>query len=197
MLELGRPSMHDRSMSTSAHFSVVEAVAVLSRTPAVLDALLGGMPSIWVQGNEGEQTWSAGDIVGHLVYAERNDWMPRVRIVLESGEARTFDSFDRFAQMRERRNIAMDQLLHEFSGARRASLAALDELKIEQEDLTRRGKHPVLGVITLSQLLATWAVHDLTHLHQLSRVMAHQYRDMVGPWGAYLGVLQCTGHSSS
>jgi ferric-dicitrate binding protein FerR (iron transport regulator) len=122
--------------------------------------------------------------------------MPRARIILENGEARPFDPFDRFAQSRESQNQSLEQLLDEFSRLRKENLTALQALNLQPEDLTRRGTHPALGTVTLAQLLATWAVHDLTHLHQLSRVMAHQYRDAVGPWSIFLGVLQCAGHSA-
>ena len=190
------PDVHYVGMASLTEFNLVEAVAVLTRTPATLNALLRGLPRIWVRGTEGTDTWSAFDIMGHLVFAERSDWMPRVRIVLEKGEARLFDPFDRFAQLKESQDKSLEQLLDDFAHLRRENLAALHALNLQQEDLTRRGKHPALGVVTLSELLATWAVHDLTHLHQLSRVMAHQYRGVVGPWSAYLGVLQCAGHSA-
>jgi DinB superfamily len=134
--------------------------------------------------------------VGHLIAGERNDWMPRARVILEKGEARPFDPFDRFAQARESQGKSLDQLLDEFARLRRENLAALQALNLQKEDFTRRGTHPALGPVTLEELLATWAVHDLTHLHQLSRVMAHQYRETVGPWSAYLGVLHCAGHSA-
>jgi hypothetical protein len=183
-------------MSSSTEFSLAEAVAVLTRTPAALDALLRGLPNSWVYCNEGKDTWSAFDIVGHLIVGERTDWMPRARIILDHGEARPFDPFDRFAQERESQGKSLEQLLDEFARLRKENLAALRELNLQSEDLTRRGRHPALGSVTLSELLATWAVHDLTHLHQLSRVMADQYRDVVGPWKAYLGVLQCNGHSA-
>ena len=182
-------------------FSLAEVRAVLSHTPATLNALLRGLPDTWVMSNEGrskdgKDTWSAFDIVGHLNSGERTDWMPRARIILESGEARAFDPFDRFAQSRESQGKSMEQLLDEFARLRSENLAALQALNLQPEDLARRGRHPALGVVTLSELLATWAVHDLTHLHQLSRVMAHQYRDAVGPWSAYLGVLHCAGHGA-
>ncbi len=188
-------------MATSTEFNLAEATAVLSRTPATLDGLLRGLPDVWVRCKEGrsadgKDTWSAFDIVGHLIVGERTDWMPRVRVLLEKGEARAFDPFDRFAQMDESRGKSLEQLLNDFARLRRESLAALQALNLQPEDLTRRGRHPALGVVTLSELLATWVVHDLTHVHQLSRVMAHQYRDAVGPWSAYLGVLQCAGHSA-
>ncbi len=193
-------------MPITTEFSLAEAMAVLARTPATLDALLRGLPNSWVRGNEGpskngrsdqgKETWSPFDIVGHLIVGERTDWMPRARIILEHGETRAFDPFDRFAQERESRGKSLEQLLDEFVRLRKENLAALQALNLQPEDLARRGTHPELGVVTLSQLLATWAVHDLTHLHQLSRVMAHQYRDAVGPWSAYLGVLHCNGHSA-
>ena len=182
-------------MANLTEFSLAEAVAVLTRTPATLDALLRGLPNTWVHCNEGNDTWSALDIVGHLVCGECTDWMPRVRIILESGEARAFDPFDRFAQSREPQNQSLGQRLDDFARLRKENLAALQALNLKPGDLTRRGKHPALGGVTLSQLLATWATHDLTHLHQLSRVMAYQYRDAVGPWSVYLGVLRCNGHS--
>ena len=183
-------------MASLSEFGLAETIAVLTRTPATLNALLFGLPNIWVRCNEGKDTWSAFDIVGHLNFAERTDWMPRLRIVLENGEARPFDPFDRFAQSTESQDQSLEQLLDDFARLRKENLTALQALNLQPEDLTRRGRHPALGVVTLAELLATWAVHDLTHVHQLSRVMAYQYRDAVGPWSAYLGVLQCTGHSA-
>lgn len=183
-------------MANLTEFSLADSIAILTRTPASLDALLRGLPNVWVRGNEGKNTWSAFDIVGHLIVGERTDWMPRVRILLENGEARPFDPFERLAQLRESQDRSLEQLLDDFARLRRENLAALQALNLQDEDLARRGRHPALGVVTLSELLATWAVHDLTHVHQMSRVMAHQYRDAVGPWSAYLGVLQCAGHSA-
>jgi hypothetical protein len=187
-------------METLTEFSLTEAIAILTRTPATLNALLRGLPDLWVLRNEGsdggKDSWSAFDIVGHLIVGDRTDWMPRARIILENGEARPFDPFDRFAQQKESQGKSLEQLLDEFARVRSENVAALQALNLQPEDLARRGRHPALGVVTLSQLLATWAVHDLTHLHQLSRVMAHQYRDAVGPWSAYLGVLHCAGHSA-
>jgi hypothetical protein len=181
-------------------FSLVDAIALLTCTPATLDALLRGMPDIWVRGNEGcsdgKNTWSAFDIVGHLIVGERTNWMQRARAILEHGEARPFDPFDRFARERESLGKSLAQLLDEFARLRKENLAALHALNLQPEDLSRRGCHPALGVVTLSQLLATWAVHDLTHVHQISRVIAYQYRDAVGPWNSYLGVLKCAGHSA-
>ena len=183
-------------MASVTEFSLADAISILTRTPATFDVMLRGLPDTWVQRNEGQDTWSAYDIVGHLVVGELTDWMPRVLIILENGQARTFDPFDRFAQLKETDGKSLDQLLDEFALVRTQNLAALRSLNLQREDLAREGRHPALGVVTLSELLATWAVHDLTHLHQLSRVIALQYRDAVGPWSAYLGVLQCTGHSA-
>jgi DinB superfamily len=172
-------------------------ISLLNRTPAALNALLRDLPETWTFRNEGEDTWSAFDVVGHLIHAERTNWLPRVRIVLEFGETRTFESFDRWGHVRESQGKSLGQLLDEFARGRSENLAQLRALNLRSEDLALRGGHPALGVVTLSELLAAWAAHDLTHLHQISRVMAHQYRDAVGPWSGYLGVLQCAGHGST
>ncbi len=171
-------------------------MALLSHTPATLDALLRDLPEAWLRRNEGENTWSAFDVVGHLVHGERTDWMVRARMVLQFGESRTFDQFDRFAQVRESEGKSLPELLDEFARLRSENLAELRALNLKKEDFELRGRHPALGVVTLSELLATWATHDLTHLHQISRIMAHQYREAVGPWSKFLGVLQCGGHSA-
>jgi hypothetical protein len=171
-------------------------ISLLTRTPAALNALLRDLPEAWTHQNEGENTWNAFDVVGHLIHGERTDWMPRVRMVLEFGETQEFEPFDRWGQERESRGKTLGQLLDEFARLRSENLGELGALNLRQDDLDRRGRHPSLGVATLSQLVATWAAHDLTHLHQISRIMAHQYREAVGPWSAYLGVLQCAGHSS-
>jgi hypothetical protein len=173
-----------------------DTVALLARTPATLNALLRDLPETWTRRNEGEKTWSAFDIIGHLIHGERTDWMPRARLILEFGDSQAFEPFDRLAQERESQGKSLAELLDEFALLRGQSLEQLRDLHLRAEDLARRGRHPALGVVTLSQLLATWAVHDLTHVHQISRVMAHQFRQTVGPWGKYLGVLQCAGHSS-
>jgi len=171
-------------------------ISLLTRTPAALNALLRDLPEAWTSRNEGESTWSAFDVVGHLIHGERTDWMPRARIVLQFGETKAFEPFDRGGHVRESQGKSLAQLLDEFSHVRSQSLDELRALNLRPEDLKRRGRHPALGVVTLSELLAAWAAHDLTHLHQISRIMAHQYREAVGPWSAYLGVLQCAGHSS-
>jgi len=171
-----------------------DTIALLARTPSTLNALLWELPESWTMRNA--KTWSAFDIVGHLIHGELADWMPRARNILQFDESRAFDPFDRLAQERESQGKSLAQLLDEFARLRAENIDALRSLNLQPADLERRGRHPALGVVTLSELLATWAVHDLTHLHQLSRVMAHQYRPTVGPWSAYLGVLHCNGHGS-
>jgi GNAT superfamily N-acetyltransferase len=172
-----------------------QTVALLEKTPRALDALLRDLSDEWTRTNEGTDTWSAYDIVGHLVHGERTDWIPRAQMILEFGETRTFERFDRLAQEHESQGKSLAQLLDEFALVRSKSLDDLRALNLQPGDLDRRGRHPVFGAVTLGQLLATWAAHDLTHLHQISRVMAHQYREAVGPWSVFLGVLQCAGHS--
>jgi hypothetical protein len=175
---------------------LLEATAMLAHTPSTFDALLRGLPPTWTSSNEGAGTWAPIEVVAHLIHAERTDWMPRANMILESGEGKAFTPFERDAHLRDMQDKSLEQLLDEFARARSANLSDLRSLNLGKEDLERRGRHPALGTVTLSQLLATWVVHDLTHLHQISRVMAHQYREAVGPWSGYLGVLQCSGHSS-
>lgn len=170
-----------------------ETMSLLARTPAALDALLRNLPAKWTLRNEGEDTWSVIEVLDHLIHAERMDWMPRARMVLQFGESQTFEPFDRLGHKRESQGKSLGQLLDRFGHLRSGNLSELRALNLKDEDLERRGRHPALGVVTLSQLLATWATHDLTHLHQISRVMAHQYREAVGPWSEYLGVLECRG----
>jgi len=172
-----------------------DTIALLATTPAALNALLRGLPETWTSRNEGGDSWTAVEIMGHLIHGERTDWMPRTRMVLQFGDSRPFDPFDRLGHVTESRGKSLDELLDEFARLRTENLNELRALHLRPEDLDRHGRHPALGATTLSQLLATWAAHDLSHLHQLSRVMAHQYREAVGPWSAYLGVMQCDGHS--
>jgi DinB superfamily len=173
-----------------------DTISLLARTPATLNTLLRDLPEIWTLRNEGDKTWSAFDIVGHLIHGERADWIPRAKMILRSGESETFVPFDRSGHEREVQGKSLAQLLDEFARVRAENLNELRALNLRPEDLDRRGRHPALGLVTLSQLLATWVGHDLTHVHQISRVLAYQYRDTVGPWSAYLGVLQCAGHSA-
>ena len=174
-----------------------DTISLLARTPATLNSLLRDLPDIWIHRNEGPNTWSAFEVVGHLLYGEREDWMPRVKLILKFGDTKPFVPFDRWGHEREIQGKSLAELLDEFARVRAENLRELRALNLSPEDLNRRGRHPSLGPVTLSQLIATWPVHDLTHVHQVSRLMAHQYRTAVGPWDQYLGVLQCAGHSSS
>jgi hypothetical protein len=171
-------------------------ISLLSRTPAALDALLRDLPETWTLRNEGEKTWNAFEVVAHLIHAERTDWIPRAKTILQFGDTQPFAPFDRLGHLRESQGKSLGELLDEFARVRAENLAELRKLNLQPKDLGRSGRHPALGAVTLSELLATWAGHDLTHLHQISRILAHQYRDVVGPFGIYLGVLQCAGHSS-
>jgi hypothetical protein len=177
-------------------YKLEETVALLARTPAVLDALLRGLPEIWTRGTEGAGSWSPFDVVAHLIHAEREDWIPRARVILDFGETKAFEPFDREGNFCESRGKTLEHLLDEFARLRAESLQQLSAMRLDSRDLERKGRHPALGAVTLSQLLATWAAHDLTHVHQISRVMAEQYRETVGPWSRFLGVMQCAGHSA-
>jgi hypothetical protein len=184
-----------QSNNNMAH-NLDHTISLLTRTPAALNALLRDLPEGWTLHNEGENSWSAFDVVGHLIHADRTDWMPRAKIIRQFGDTQPFAAFDRLGHVRESEGKSLGEILDEFALVRAESLKDLRALNLRPEDLERRGRHPALGVVTLSQLLATWAAHDLTHLHQISRIMAHQYRDAVGPFSNYLGVLRCSGHSS-
>ena len=170
-------------------FSIEEAVPILTRTPGMLDAMLRGLPDGWIAANEGDNTWSPFDVVGHLIHGERTDWMPRVNIILEQGESRVFDTFDRSAQFAASAGRTLDSLLDEFETLRRDNLRELESLHLTAADLDRRGRHPAFGVVTLRQLLATWVAHDLDHVVQISRVLGRQYSNEVGPWTAYLRII--------
>jgi uncharacterized damage-inducible protein DinB len=168
-------------------------LALLSATPGTLIALLGNLPEALLHSTEGEGTWTVAQVLAHLIHGERTDWLPRIQIILRAGESEIFPAFQREAHLSDTRSVP--ELLAEFAELRGASVAQLRELKLTPQDLDRRGRHPAFGVVTLSQLLATWPTHDLTHLHQISRILAAQYREAVGPWSRYLGVLHCDGHS--
>ncbi|HEV2323575.1 MAG TPA: DinB family protein [Terracidiphilus sp.] len=171
-------------------------IALLTRTPPTLNALLREMPAPWTLGNEGGDTWTVFDVLGHLIYAEQIDWIPRIRWIFKFGESEPFEPFDRSGHEGLTRGKSLEQLLEEFAHTRSKSLAELTVMDLRETDFERRGLHPALGSVTLSQLLATWAAHDVNHLHQIARIMAHQYRDAVGPWVRFLGVMHCDGHSA-
>jgi len=181
-----------RGAESTRPFALDEAIAVLTRTPSTLDAMLRGLPDDWTFAHEGGETWSPYDVIGHLIHGERTDWLPRARIILEQGEARPFEKFDRFAQFAASEGRTLTSLLEEFEMLREQSLRDLSELCLTDADLDRRGRHPELGVVTLRQLLATWVAHDLDHVAQIARTLAHQYADEVGPWRAYLRIISGT-----
>ncbi len=166
-----------------------QAVELLRRTPATLAALLRGLPEAWTRGTEGPGTWSAYDVVGHLLEGEELDWIVRAHVILDHSEGHPFESFNRAAMFEKSADTPLDELLATFERARARNLATLDELGITPERLGFKGTHPALGSVTLSQLLATWVVHDLNHIGQIVEVMSRQYSDAVGPWIAYLNIL--------
>lgn len=170
-------------------FQLDHAKEILGRTPITLDTLLRGLPGGWVFAKEGAESWSPFDVVGHLIHAEEADWIPRARVILEHGTERAFEPFDRVAMLEKSKGSSPDELLDRFARLRAESLGALEAMRLTPETLGRRGLHPELGLVTLSQLLSTWVAHDLTHVGQIVRVMAKQYGDAVGPWRAYLPAL--------
>jgi hypothetical protein len=170
-------------------FSITDAISILERTPGTLRALLSGLPDQWTTCNEGPDTFTAFDNVGHLIHGERTDWMARARIILEQGADRRFTPYDRFAQAHESQGKTLAQLLDEFAQLRTANLATLRGWNLSDDQLALEGEHPALGTVTMRQLLSTWVVHDLGHLGQIARVMAKRYRDAVGPWREYLPIL--------
>ncbi len=177
-------------------FDLHHAIAVLERTPGVLDRWLRGLPDAWTTANEGPDMWNAFDIVGHLVDGEETDWIPRMQIILSDADVRAFAPFDRLRHRARNRGKRLDALLDEFTALRRQNLETLRGLRITEADLARTGVHPEFGAVTLEQHLATWVAHDLGHVAQIARVMAKQYAGLVGPWNVYLPVLHHGPHGS-
>ncbi len=170
-------------------FQLSDAISVLERTPATFRALLSGLPDVWIAADEGPDTFSPFDNVGHLIHGERTDWIPRAQIILAQGANRRFEPYDRFAQTRESEGKRLAELLDDFAALRAANLVTLRSWKLTDRELALAGEHPELGAVTLRQLLATWVTHDLGHVAQTARVMAKRYGEAVGPWRAYLPVL--------
>lgn len=170
-------------------FQIDDAKEILRRTPTTLNSLLRHLPQEWVISNEGAESWSPFDILGHLIHGEEFDWIPRARIILDYGEKRAFEPFDRFAMFEKSRGKSLGDLLDRFEWLRGESLKELEGLNLTTEMLGKRGMHPELGIVTLGQLLSTWVVHDLGHIGQIVRVMAKQYSEAVGAWQVYLPVL--------
>ena len=171
------------------NFDLRDGTAILERTPVVLRSLLAGLPDSWTRPNEGPKTWSAFDVVGHLIDGEETDWIPRARLILAQGENRRFQPFDRFAHLAVQEEQTLADRLERFASLRRRNLDELAGMRLGPKELRLTGEHPDFGTVTLDQLLATWVAHDLGHLAQTARVMAKQYRSAVGPWIAFLPVL--------
>ena len=171
-------------------FEIDKAIEILERTPLAIETLLKGISEEWLKNNEGENTWSPYTIVGHLIHGEKTDWIPRAKIMLSDSQNKTFEPFDRFAQMRENQDKSIDELLAEFKHLRKENLQELKSLQINNSKLSSKGIHPELGEVSLQELLSTWVVHDLGHISQITRVMAKQYKNEVGAWEAYLGILK-------
>jgi hypothetical protein len=177
-------------------FHLDHTTALLARTPAALDALLRDLPAAWTEAREGDGTMSPREVVAHLIDADQTNWMPRVETILRAGQAEPLPSFDRYAKIRANADTPLAALLDEFTAIRTTRLEQLRALALTPVQLSLTGAHPALGTVTVAQVLAAWTAHDLTHLHQISRLLAHQYREAVGPFARFLGVLHCTGHSS-
>jgi DinB family protein len=171
-------------------FKLEHVTEILRRTPSTLNSLLRDLPEPWLVNDEGPDTWSPYDIVGHLIHGDEADWIPRAKIILEHGETRPFEAFDRVAMFEKSKGKSIAELLDTFARLRAENLRELQQWNLTADLLEKRGMHPELGVVTLKQLLATWVAHDLGHIRQVVRVMAKQYRDEVGPWKAYLSILE-------
>jgi hypothetical protein len=170
-------------------FDLARAIDVLRRTPDVLHEWMHDLDDGWTLSNYGEKTFSPFDVVGHLIHGERADWIPRLRVILEHGESRPFEPFDRYAMYEASKGKSMNELLDTFAELRAKSLDELRSLKLSPAQFELRGTHPALGTVTLKNLLATWVAHDLGHIHQIAKSMAFQYRDEVGPWRDYITIL--------
>jgi uncharacterized damage-inducible protein DinB len=172
------------------NFNLSDAVQILEQTPGTLRVMLSNLSEGWIYNNEGAETWSPFDVVGHLVHGEKTDWITRTKTILEHGENKTFEPFDRFAQFEDSKEKSLSTLLNEFETLRKQNLKTLDEMNLKEDDFEKRGEHPGFGTVMLRQLLSTWAVHDLNHISQIVRVMAHQYKSEVGPWQKYLRIVK-------
>lgn len=171
------------------HINVNDAINLLARTPIVLNQLLDGLPESWITATEGPETWSPYDVIGHLIHGDKTDWIPRIQICLSDTDNKQFEPFDRFAQFENSKGKTLQQLLIEFEKVRTDNLLILQSLNLTEEDYPKTAIHPAFGEITLAQLLSTWVVHDLDHIYQISRILSSQYKDEVGPWKAYLRIV--------
>ena len=170
-------------------YDLNKSIAFLERTPAVLNTLLSGLDGDWVMNNEGPETFSPYDVIGHLIHGEKTDWATRAKMILEYENTKSFVPWNRFAQFEESKGKSLQQLLDEFAAIRKENMAWFKELQLTETDLDKKGMHPKLGEVTLRNLLATWVVHDLTHIAQVTRVMAKQYKEEMGPWPEFFRIL--------
>lgn len=170
-------------------FDLSKSIEILERTPAVLKTLLANLSPDWIFENEGPDTWSPYEVIGHLIHCEKTDWLVRAQIILSDQEDKTFEPFDRFAQLKAGKEKSLESLLEEFQVLREKNLETLKSMQINAEKLKQTGIHPAFGAVNLAQLLSSWTVHDLGHIVQIARVMAKQFKEEVGPWVEYLGVL--------
>lgn len=171
-------------------FKLNQSIEILERTPFILEQYLSGLSDDWLKGNEGSDTWSPYDILGHLIYGEKTDWLVRIDLILSDSEDKMFEPFDRFAQLNEDQDKSVAILLNEFRELRKVNIEMLKSFNIQESDYSRKGVHPDFGDVTLKQLISTWVVHDLSHIAQISRVMSKRYKYEVGPWINYLGILR-------
>ena len=170
-------------------FDLLKSYEVWERTPFVLRALLHGLGNDWIKQNEGPDTFSPFDVVGHLIHGEKTDWPSRIHLILKKGTTSPFVPYDRFAMYQESAGKTLDQLLDEFENLRMTNIKWVRSLNLSDTDLNKKGLHPRLGEVTLRQLLSTWVIHDLTHLSQITRVMAKQYKEEMGPWLEYFRIM--------
>ena len=171
-------------------FELEKATEVLGRTPAVVRSMVSGLSDDWTASSELKDVWGVFDVVGHLIHADETDWIPRAEVILAQGEDRDFPPFDRFGQFEKSRGKTLSELLDEFDAIRKECIATVRGWDLTDEKLELRGVHPEFGEVTLKQLLATWVVHDLTHIRQIATIMAKKYEGAVGPWKAYLSILK-------
>lgn len=190
-MENNRNGESDKSIVRKRmEFKLSQSIEILETTPSVIEAYLSGLSKDWIKNNEGSNTWSPYDILGHLIYGEKTDWMARVKTILSNSSNKIFEPFDRFAQLKENQDTPLETMLQEFKILRKNNIIELTSLNITEKDLSSVGIHPEFGEVSLQQLLATWAVHDLGHIGQISRVLAKQYSKEVGPWINYLSILK-------
>jgi hypothetical protein len=184
-----RVTLNEPKQILDMQYNISQAIQVLEKTPMVLNAQLKGLDDDWLMSNEGDETFSPFDVVGHMLHGEYTDWTARIKRILDDGDTKPFDSFDRFAMYDESKGKTIDQLLVEFELKRKENLQWFQSLELDEADLEKQGMHPALGIVTLRQLLSTWVIHDLTHIAQINRVMAKQLKEEAGPWQAYFRVL--------